>query len=327
MRSLFLALTVGQTILLVVSQFTGLIYVIDESNVYHRSGAYALAYVLPLVMIATDAYLLLCDRKNLTKKETVAFTLYLVIPVVSMFVQVFVYGVYFIVFAAIIAALVKFVFIISDQTERYYRQVEENNSLQTEIMLSQIKPHFIFNTLGAIRRLCRSDPEAREAIGKFSLYLRGNMDSLSLREPVAFTTELEHTKAYLDLEQLRFGDELAVVYDLETTGFLLPTLTLQPLVENAVRHGVRAKANGAGTVTVATREKPDCYEISVSDDGPGFDPAEKPDDGRSHIGLENVRERIRRLCGGDLRIESRPGQGSRVTIVLPKERDHADIRH
>ena len=327
MRSLFLALTVGQTILLIVSQFTGLIYTIDESNVYHRSGAYALAYVLPLVMIATDAYLLLCDRKNLTKKETVAFTLYLVIPVASMVVQVFVYGVYFIVFAAIIAALVKFVFIISDQTERYYRQVEENNNLQTEIMLSQIKPHFIFNTLGAIRRLCRSDPEAREAIGKFSLYLRGNMDSLSLREPVAFTTELEHTKAYLDLEQLRFGDELAVVYDLETTGFLLPTLTLQPLVENAVRHGVRAKASGTGTVIIATRETPDCYEISVSDDGPGFDPEAKPDDGRSHIGLENVRERIRRLCGGELRIESVPEQGSRVTILLPKERDHADIRH
>ena len=327
MRSLFLALTVGQTILLIVSQFTGFIYVIDENNVYHRSGAYALAYVLPLVMIGTDAYLLLCDRKNLTKKETVAFTLYLVIPVVSMIIQVFVYGVYFIVFAAIIAALVKFIFIISDQTERYYRQVEENYNLQTEIMLSQIRPHFIFNTLGAIRRLCRSDSEAREAIGKFALYLRGNMDSLSLREPVAFTTELEHTKAYLDLEQLRFGDELTVVYDLETTGFLLPTLTLQPLVENAVRHGVRAKVSGTGTVTIATRETPDCYEISVSDDGPGFDPEAKPDDGRSHIGLENVRERVRRLCGGELRIESVPEQGSRVTILLPKERDHADIRH
>ena len=327
MRSLFLSLTVGQTILLIVSQFTGLIYFIDEWNVYHRSGAYALAYVLPLVMIGTDAYLLLCDRKNLTKKQTVAFALYLGIPTVSMVVQIFIYGVYFIVFATIVSAGVMFVFIISDQTERYRRQVEENAALQTEIMLSQIQPHFIFNTLGAIRRLCRDDPEAREAIGRFSLFLRGNMDALSLREPVPFTQELEHTKAYLDLEQLRFGDELTVVYDLETTGFLLPTLTLQPLVENAVRHGVRAKPSGAGTVTVATREKPDCYEISVSDDGPGFDPTVKPDDGRNHIGLENVRARLGRLCSGDLRIESAPGQGSRVTIVLPKERDHADIRH
>ena len=208
---------------------------------------------------------------------------------------------------------------------------EHERALQAEqriqIMLSQIQPHFIFNTLGAIRRLCRDDPEAREAIGQVSLYLRGNMDSLSLREPVPFTRELEHTKAYLDLEQLRFGDELTVVYDLECTGFLLPTLTLQPLVENAVRHGVRAKESGTGTVTVATREKADCYEISVSDDGPGFDAAEKSDDGRSHIGLENVRERLKSLCGGDLRIESARGEGSRVTIVLPKEWDHADIRH
>lgn len=144
------------------------------------------------------------------------------------------------------------------------------------------------------------------------------MDSLSLREPVAFSTELEHTKAYLDLEQLRFVDELTVVYDLECTDFLLPTLTLQPLVENAVNHGIRSKESGTGTVTIASRELPDRYEVSVTDDGPGFDPDEKPDDSRSHIGLENVRSRLRSLCGGELRIASRPGHGSQVTIALPK---------
>ena len=318
MRALFLSLTIGQAILLIVSQFTGLFYIIDESNVYHRSGAYALAYVLPMVMIATDTYLLICDHGRLSKRETIAFSLYLAIPSISMVVQVFIYGIYFIVFATVIAALIMFIVMISDQTERYYRQVEENAELQVEITLSQIRPHFIFNTLGAIRRLCRNDPEAREAIGKFSLYLRGNMDSLSLREPVAFTTEMEHTKAYLDLEQLRFGDELNVVYDLECTDFLLPTLTLQPLVENAVCHGVRGKESGTGTVTIASRELPDRYEISVTDDGPGFDPAVKPEDGRSHIGLENVRARLRSLCGGELRIASQPGCGSQVTIVLPK---------
>ena len=211
-----------------------------------------------------------------------------------------------------------FVVMVSDQTEQYYRQVEENANLQAEIILSQIRPHFIFNTLGAIHRLCRDDPEAREAIGRFATYLRGNMDSLSLREPVPFTRELEHTKAYLDLELLRFGDELTVVYDLDCTDFLLPTLTLQPLVENAVVHGVREKESGAGTVTVSTRELPDRFEISVTDDGPGFDPDEKPGDNRSHIGLENVRSRLKSLCGGELRIASRPGHGSKVTIVLPK---------
>ena len=327
MRALFFALVVGHAILLVVSQFTGLYYVIDENNVYQRSGAYALSYLLPLAMIGTDLYLLLSDRGRLTKKEIAAFTVYLTSPLVFMTVQLFVYGINFIVFATIVAALTMFVFIISDQTERYYRQVEENANLQMEIMLSQIRPHFLYNTLGAIRRLCRNDPEARDAVGRFATYLRGNMDSISQREPVAFTTELEHTRAYLDLEKLRFGDELTVVYDLQTTEFLLPTLTLQPLVENAVVHGVRGRESGVGTVTISTRETAEAFEIAVSDDGPGFDRGQKLADGRSHVGLENVRQRLERMCGGRLLIDSAPGQGSRVTIVLPKERDNADIRH
>ncbi len=161
MRALFLSLTIGQAILLIVSPFTGLFYIIDESNVYHRSGA----YVLPMVMIATDTYLLICDHGRLTKRESIAFSLYLAIPSISMVVQVFIYGIFFIVFATVIAALIMFVVMVSDQTERYYRQVEENANLQVEITLSQIRPHFIFNTLGAIRRLCRDDPEAGRPSG------------------------------------------------------------------------------------------------------------------------------------------------------------------
>ena len=317
-RTLLFALVLGHGILLVISQFTGLYYVIDEANVYHRSEAYALSYLLPLVMMVIDIRLLFLEGKRLSEKETLAFSLYFAIPIAAMFLQLFIYGVSFIVFSCVIAAFVMFVFVLSDQTERYARQVEKNASLQVEIMLSQIQPHFLFNTLGAIQRLCRNDPEAGKAISRFSTYLRGNMDSLSLMEPIAFRTELEHTKAYLELEQLRFGDDLTVVYDLEAMEFLIPTLTLQPLVENAVFHGVRAKESGRGVVTVATRELADRIEISVSDDGPGFDPEEKPRDGRSHIGLENVRERLKRLSGGELRIDSAPGRGSTVTILLPK---------
>ena len=274
-----------------------------------------------------DIYLLVCAGDRLTKKERLAFSLYLLIPCLAMAVQVFIYGVYFIVFAVVIAAMTMYVFIISDQSERYYRQVAENAELRAEIMLSQIRPHFIFNSLGAIRRLCRNDPEARDTVSRFALNLRGNLDSLSQREPVAFRTELEHTKAYLDLEKLRFGDELTVEFDLETTDFLLPTLTLQPLVENAVCHGVRGKESGTGTVRVSTRETSDTVEITVADDGPGFTPGQTPEDGRSHIGLENVRERLKRMCDGSLQIDSEPGKGSRVTMIIPKERDYADIRH
>jgi len=327
MRVLFPALLLGHLILLIISQFTGLYYIIDAGNYYHRSEAYALSYLLPLVIIAADLYLLVHDRKLLTKKERFAFTLYFVIPAAAIIVQLFIYGIYVILFATIVGALVMYIFIISDQTDRYYRQVEENAGLQMEIMLSQIRPHFIFNTLGAIRRLCQNAPEAQVALSRFSVYLRGNMDSLSHREPIPFSSELEHTRAYLDLERLRFGSELTVEYDLGCTEFLLPTLSLQPLVENAVCHGIRAKEDGTGTVRISTREYAGHYEITVFDDGVGFDPSRVPEDGRSHIGVENVRERVRRLCGGEVQIDSAPGNGCRAAIILPKEWHHADIRN
>lgn len=97
---------------------------------------------------------------------------------------------------------------------------------------------------------------------------------------------------------------------------------LQPIVENAVRHGARGTERDVGTVAISTREFPDRYEITVTDDGPGFDPANhKPkNDGRAHIGIQNVRERLRSVCGGELRIESKPGEGTRATLVLPKNR-------
>ena len=100
----------------------------------------------------------------------------------------------------------------------------------------------------------------------------------------------------------------------------MPTLTLQPLVENAVTYGVRKSETGCGTVTIRSRAFPDRWEVSVTDDGPGFVPDSLPGDSeRSHVGLRNVRERLKHTCGGELRIDSVLGEGTTVTIVLPKE--------
>ena len=189
-----------------------------------------------------------------------------------------------------------------------------------QIMLTQIKPHFLYNSLGAIEALCDSDPRAaKRATVKFSQYLRGNMKSLSQEGMIPFEQELQHTMLYLDLEQIRFEDALRIEYDITCRDFRIPTLTLEPIAENAVRHGVREKADGRGNVRIETREYEDRFEIGVKDDGPGFDPDAVPADG-SHVGLHNVRERLRTVCGGDLKIDSAPGSGTLVRIVLPKDR-------
>ena len=187
-------------------------------------------------------------------------------------------------------------------------------------MLSQIKPHFLHNALTLIIDLCDTAPQkAKEATVEFSRYLRGNMESIDRTGPISFEKELEHTKLYLDIEQMRFAGDLRVRYDIACTGFSLPALTVEPLVENAVRHGVREKPDGRGTVVIATRETPDGYEITVTDDGPGFDPDRLPEDGQMHVGIANVRERLRQIVDGSLEYRSAPGEGTAAIIRIPKQ--------
>lgn len=188
-----------------------------------------------------------------------------------------------------------------------------------QLSLSQIKPHFLYNAMGAIEALCDSEPQkAKQALARFSEYLRGNIDAIDRMNPIPFERELEHTRLYLEIEQLRFGNALNVCYDIRCTAFSVPALTLEPLVENAVRHGVRRNARGIGTVAIATRETGERYEVAVTDDGPGFVPSDLPDDGRNRVGIRNVRERLQSVCDGCLEIVSAPGEGTTVTIIIPK---------
>lgn len=193
---------------------------------------------------------------------------------------------------------------------------------RVQLTISQIKPHFLYNSLNAIAALCDKYPQqVKPAITKFARYLRGNMESIDQQGPIPFTKELEHTKTYLEIEQLRFEDALQVCYDIAYADFRIPALTMEPLVENAVRHGVRGNKGGRGTVSIATLDAGDHFEVIIADDGPGFDPAHIPDDGKPHVGLTNVRERLAAVCHGTLSIRSGQGEGTTATIILPKEQE------
>ena len=191
---------------------------------------------------------------------------------------------------------------------------ESNNSL----VLSQIQPHFLYNALTLIYRLCDVKPEAaKEAVGNFSKYLRGNLDSIKQTKMISFADELKHLQAYLSLEKIRYDDDLDIKYDIKATEFFIPPLTVQPLVENAVNYGI-SDLPGGGLVTISTEEKRDYYEIRVSDNGVGFDPGKIPKDGRSHVGIKNVRSRLGIMCHGTLDINSAPGGGTEAVIHIPK---------
>ena len=191
--------------------------------------------------------------------------------------------------------------------------------MRISIMASQIQPHFLYNSLTSIAQLCEKNPQqAKKATIEFADYMRHNMNSIKDSKPVPFDVELNHLKTYLSLEKMRFGDDLEIVFDIETTDFMLPSLAVQPLVENAVKHGVGMKEDG-GTVTISTREYDDRYEIVVLDDGVGFDTTKKPNDGRTHVGMENVKNRLQTMCNAEVIITSEINKGTVSKIIIPKE--------
>lgn len=189
---------------------------------------------------------------------------------------------------------------------------------QISIMLSQIQPHFLYNTLNSIYQLCETNPmRARSMVNSFAEYLRNNLSSLEETGLISFETELSHINTYLDIEKVRFEDTLEIEYDIQCIDFFLPVLTVQPIVENAVKHGT-SKKRGGGKVIISTLEENENYIIKVFDTGCGFDPLKPNDDGKRHVGIENVRQRLANMCGGSLIIESEIGVGTLATIKIPK---------
>ena len=189
-------------------------------------------------------------------------------------------------------------------------------------MVSQIQPHFLYNTLSTIQALCDTDPAtAKRTVEQFGLYLRQNIASLSLESLITLEQELAHTRIYVDIERLRF-ENIEVHYDIQTEDFEVPALTLQPLVENAIRHGVRNREQGE--VSIASRRRDGLYEIVVRDNGQGFDADRIDRMNQSHIGIRNVRERIERMCGGTVTVESVIGKGTIATIQIPVKERQAD---
>lgn len=216
----------------------------------------------------------------------------------------------------------------------YYRQarVRELQSVRLETRLlesqlqtlqQQLHPHFLFNTLHAISTLVHRDPDKADAmIERLSDLLRITLRKVGVQE-VELGEELEYLRAYLDIEQLHFGNRLRIEYrvDVAAMDVMVPTLILQPLVENAIRHGLEPMVR-AGTLTIEAQADGDTLWLRVRDDGAGLPKSWKRRDG---VGLTNTRARIDRLYGEQaaLTVRENPGGGVLVDIYIPLRRSSA----
>ena len=183
-------------------------------------------------------------------------------------------------------------------------------------MMSQIRPHFIYNTLGSIEQLCDLDPKkAGELVHDFAKYLRGNFGELDNPKPILMSQEMDHVRHYISIENVRFPD-MSFTFEMNSDDFYIPALTVQPIVENAIKHGLMKLPKG-GTIRVVSYETDNHYCISVIDDGVGFDTSLLIDE-RAHVGLRNIRERLKVMVNGTMEIESTVGVGTKVLVKIPK---------
>ena len=194
---------------------------------------------------------------------------------------------------------------------------QELKNRRVSVVMSQIRTHFIFNVMTIISGLCNSDPKkADDALILFARYLRKNMSVMDRDEPILFSQELHHVEEYISLEKMRFGDKIQFEKDLEFTDFKLPPLTIQPLVENSIKHGLLASGK-KGTVTLKTYECEEEIWIIIEDDGAGFCPQDLEKE--EAIGIRNVRYRVENMIGGTLEVTSKYGQGTTACIKIPSE--------
>ncbi|MDP9148250.1 MAG: histidine kinase, partial [Acidobacteriota bacterium] len=185
----------------------------------------------------------------------------------------------------------------------------------------QLAPHFLFNSLNSISALVTSQPEqARKMIQQLSDFLRGNLKKEE-QQWVLLSEEFQYLELYLDIEKVRFGHRLTTVidHDLPSLDMRLPSMLLQPIVENCLKHGLAPKIEG-GRIQLRTMYRDGRLHIEIEDNGVGISEEKMPQVYVEGIGLSNVRERLRVLYGADfnLEIESRPGEGTLIRIDIPE---------
>ena len=315
--SAVMALLGAFLILLIASQFTDAFYYVTADNKFFRGTLYSASLAPIAVILILNVIAVVRRRNKLSKKYFIGLLVYLIPMMITMTIHLFFEIEVFVVAGMALLAIIMYALILSDNVEQYMRGQHEIAHQKASIMVLQMRPHFIYNSMMGIYYLCDQDAKkAKQVTLDFTTYLRKNFAAIASEESIPFTEELEHTRAYLAVEQAQFEDSLFVNFDTPVTLFRIPPLTLQPIVENAVVHGLR-QSKAPIHISVTTREIASTIEITVEDDGPGFTPT---DNDEPHIALNNIRGRLEMMCHGTIAISPRDGGGTIVKVTIPLDK-------
>jgi len=319
---------------IILTQFFGFVYYFNSYGTYMRGNWYILPFIFGFLFIIIDGSVIFQYRKNASVPISHSLFSYILVPPIGIFLQPITNGWSWTNIATGVALVIIYIGFQMEQNRLAIRKSEEIYEAKIDLMLSQVGPHFIYNTLTTIKHLCKTNPEsAVETIDEFAAYLRTNLDTLTIRQKIPFSQELQHVKNYISIEKRRFGNRIQVEYYIEESDFLVPALVLQPIVENAIKHGITKKPQG-GIIKIRTFRDEKGFVAKVEDDGVGFDsksywekgglPSETVKLGnqeitRRHLGIENVKKRVEAMSRGSMTIDSVPGEGTQVVIRIPYE--------
>ena len=309
--TMFRVMCVLSLIICIGNAFWGYAYSVNEQGHWHRTEimGMGLVYLFFPILSFFAIILLTFFAKSSTKINRAVFFVYTLFPVAGVIIDYVFHGISLTYAGFAVSILVIY-------TSIYLTRQKQLEAQRNALMISQINPHFVYNTLSTIAAMCDTSPkQAKYLTIDFSKYLRRNIGTLTSEELIPFEQEMDHVSCYLKIEKARFRERLNVIYSINCKDFKLPPLTIQPLVENAIKHGITKKAEG-GTVRITTYEEESNYVVEIIDDGVGFD----TESAEQHVGLANVRGRIAAMCKGELTVKSTVGVGTRITIEIPKKR-------
>jgi len=303
-----------QTLLIIFNCFFGFYFTVDfETGIYSRSDYYLISIIWEALFFFISFHYILTRKVFIQIK--VAFLFFNLLPFIAVVIQIFNYGVSIVYISSLIAIMIMY----SNIQVNLRMSLEETRS---RLLVSQIKPQFISNTLATVEGLCEVDPQlAAKTVKIFSSYLRANMTVLGGDDLIPFEKEIEFVKVYEDIEHLQFSN-FKIEYFLEDKDFKIPSVSIAPMVENAILHGL--KNTKEGLVKIHSYKEGKYHMIKISDNGQGFDidkrKQEMKEDFKKHIGIENTEKRLMGLCGGVIEINSTPGNGTAVLFKIPEDK-------
>lgn len=316
----FYGLAIFALVVWLSSYWNESIFVLNKGFYPEYTHVYGFVISLIVLLLLPVIVLVIKIANKVEKHMLTYFFIYSLIPLVALAVEI-VTGIDCIFYSSTSLSIL-FIYVGVNQKNRLiaYNQSNELQKKERElreteqkVMMGNIQPLFIQSVLASIADMALKDPDrAGETTSSFASYLRMNLNSVGKNEPVPFEEEVRHVDSFLELESNIRPDIIKVEHVIEAYNFFLPVLTLQPIVENAIVHGILPK--GGGTIKIWSKEEKNSFLIGVEDDGVGFDSTLVPDG----VGISNTRDRLEKFCGGTLKIESEKNKGTRAIITISK---------